>query len=112
MVEAFEWCLELGVEHISVYAFSIDNFKRSCGEVGDLMHLAERKYSELLQVRGPPWRGMPRGCNQARPVRGARRRRCAARSTCRPIPRARAAPVLTACRGGHAAPLLHAAVVI
>jgi undecaprenyl pyrophosphate synthase len=53
MVEAFEWCLELGVQHISVYAFSIDNFKRSCGEVGDLMHLAERKYTDLLQVRVP-----------------------------------------------------------
>jgi ditrans,polycis-polyprenyl diphosphate synthase len=81
MVEVFEWCLELGVQHISVYAFSIDNFKRSCGEVGDLMHLAERKYSELLQVRRPL---APRAVCMAAPhaaragrSRGDQRRCCA-----------------------------------
>ena len=73
MVEVFEWCLELGVQHISVYAFSIDNFKRTCGEVEGLMHLAEKKYMELLQVgadlhyarhvsRAPA--GMPCRCHQ------------------------------------------------
>lgn len=50
MVDAIHWCLELGVKHISVYAFSIDNFKRSANEVGSLMHLAEEKYKELAQV--------------------------------------------------------------
>lgn len=46
-----KWCLQLGVQHISVYAFSIDNFKRSQGEVEFLMLQAERKYKEMIQVR-------------------------------------------------------------
>ena len=50
MVEVIKWCLELGVQHISVYAFSIENFKRSVDEVACLMHLAEEKYKELAQV--------------------------------------------------------------
>lgn len=29
LIDALEWCLELGVECVSVYAFSIDNYKRS-----------------------------------------------------------------------------------
>lgn len=42
--------MELGVKHVTVYAFSIDNFQRSPEEVGALMHLAEAKYAELAQV--------------------------------------------------------------
>ena len=51
MVEVIHWCIELGVKHITVYAFSIDNFKRSPDEVEALMHLAEQKYIELARVR-------------------------------------------------------------
>ena len=51
MVDVIHWCLELGVPCISVYAFSIDNFKRAPEEVGSLMHLAEDKYNELARVR-------------------------------------------------------------
>ena len=50
MIDVVKWCLELGVEHISVYAFSIDNFKRSKDEVAFLMQLAEDKYAELSKV--------------------------------------------------------------
>lgn len=50
MVEVIHWCIELGVQHISVYAFSIDNFKRAPEEVSALMHLAEDKYNELAKV--------------------------------------------------------------
>ena len=50
MVDVIHWCMELGVQHISVYAFSIDNFKRSSEEVSSLMHLAEEKYAELARV--------------------------------------------------------------
>lgn len=46
--EALEWCLELGVEVVTVYAFSIENFKRSSDEVDTLMHLATEKFEELL----------------------------------------------------------------
>lgn len=50
MIDVIHWCLEMGVPCISVYAFSIDNFKRSSEEVGSLMQLAEEKYNELAKV--------------------------------------------------------------
>eukprot|EP00898_Chlorokybus_atmophyticus_P001482 jgi/Chlat1/2334/Chrsp17S02803 len=49
MLEALQWCLDLGVKCVTVYAFSIDNFKRSKAEVDALMDLAEQKLAELLQ---------------------------------------------------------------
>ncbi|KAG2435494.1 hypothetical protein HYH02_011789 [Chlamydomonas schloesseri] len=52
MVEVIHWCMELGVRHISVYAFSIDNFRRSTEEVTALMRLAENKYYELARDNG------------------------------------------------------------
>ena len=50
LVDALGWCLDLGITCVSVYAFSIDNFKRSEAEVAALMDLAEDKLQELLQV--------------------------------------------------------------
>lgn len=50
LLNALEWCLDLGVSCVSVYAFSIDNFKRSPQEVAMLMQLAEEKLEELMQV--------------------------------------------------------------
>lgn len=52
MIEVIRWCLELGVSYISVYAFSVDNFKRSPEEVSSLMVLAESKYKELAAENG------------------------------------------------------------
>ena len=46
--QVLEWCLELGVAEVSVYAFSVDNFKRTKEEVGYLMKLAEYKFGKLL----------------------------------------------------------------
>lgn len=34
-----EWCIDLGINIVTVYAFSTENFKRSEEEVGDLMKL-------------------------------------------------------------------------
>ena len=51
LLDALEWCLEMGVSCVSVYAFSIDNFKRPPQEVAMLMQLAEEKLEELLQVQ-------------------------------------------------------------
>ena len=51
MVEALDWCLGLGITTVSVYAFSIENFRREESEVDLLMHLAEKKLDELLLVR-------------------------------------------------------------
>lgn len=41
--QTLEWCLELGILHVSAFAFSIENFKRSKEEVDGLMNLARKK---------------------------------------------------------------------
>ncbi len=50
LLDALEWCSEVGIKCVSVYAFSIDNFKRSPAEVSALMQLAEVKLEEMLKV--------------------------------------------------------------
>ena len=50
-LQALEWCLDLGISKVTVYAFSIENFKRSKEEVDCLMELAREKFSRLLQER-------------------------------------------------------------
>lgn len=42
-----EICLRLEIRAVTVYAFSIDNFKRTREEVDALMGLAKSKLSEL-----------------------------------------------------------------
>ncbi|KAL4451804.1 hypothetical protein ABPG75_007466 [Micractinium tetrahymenae] len=49
LIDALEWCLELGVRCVSVYAFSIDNYRRSGEEVATLMQLAQEKLAHMLQ---------------------------------------------------------------
>lgn len=44
-----EICLRMNVHCVTVYAFSIENFKRSPDEVNALMALAEQKLVELTQ---------------------------------------------------------------
>jgi len=51
VLQALEWCLDLGISQVTVYAFSIENFKRSKEEVDGLMELAREKFSRLLQER-------------------------------------------------------------
>ncbi|CAH2063635.1 unnamed protein product, partial [Iphiclides podalirius] len=46
--ETLKWCLDLGVPEVTVYAFSIENFKRSEDEVTALMDLARDKFKRLL----------------------------------------------------------------
>lgn len=48
-VKVLEICLKMGVRCVSVYAFAIENFKRSEGEVAALMQLAETKLVEICQ---------------------------------------------------------------
>ena len=50
MVQTIKWCMELGVTTISVYAFSIENFKRNEDEVAFLMQLSQEKFGELMAV--------------------------------------------------------------
>lgn len=47
MWQTLEICLKLGVKCVTVYAFSIENFKRSQEEVDALMYLAKTKLKEL-----------------------------------------------------------------
>ncbi len=48
-LQILEICMRLGVRCVSVYAFAIENFKRSPEEVNALMDLAETKLIELCQ---------------------------------------------------------------
>ena len=50
LVDALEWCSELGISHVSAFAFGVENFKRSQAEVETLMALAEEKLRFLAQV--------------------------------------------------------------
>lgn len=51
LLETLEWCLDLGITELTVYAFSIENFKRSKEEVDGLMELAKQKVAKLLDER-------------------------------------------------------------
>lgn len=49
LLSILRYCYELGVKYVTVYAFSIDNFKRQPKEVQSLMDLMREKIEELLQ---------------------------------------------------------------
>ncbi|KAI4890761.1 hypothetical protein NFI96_014113, partial [Prochilodus magdalenae] len=48
LAETLRWCLNLDIREVTVYAFSIENFKRSKEEVDGLMKLAKEKFLRLL----------------------------------------------------------------
>lgn len=49
LMRVLSHCYELGVKYVTVYAFSIDNFKRRPEEVHSLMDLMLEKIEELLE---------------------------------------------------------------
>ncbi|XP_001363539.1 dehydrodolichyl diphosphate synthase complex subunit DHDDS isoform X1 [Monodelphis domestica] len=49
LAETLRWCLNLGIREVTVYAFSIENFKRSKNEVDGLMELARQKFTRLME---------------------------------------------------------------
>ncbi|KAK7253021.1 hypothetical protein RIF29_37399 [Crotalaria pallida] len=49
LLSILRYCYELGVKYVTVYAFSIENFKREPKEVQSLMDLMQEKIEELLQ---------------------------------------------------------------
>lgn len=49
MLDALSWCLDVGVERVSVFAFSVDNFRRSDGEKRTLMALAEDRFGQMAR---------------------------------------------------------------
>ena len=44
-----EWCLHIGVQEVSVYAFSVENFKREKEEVDVLMTLARENLRKMAE---------------------------------------------------------------
>ncbi len=44
--EVLEWCQELGIKHVTVYAFSTENFRRSPEEVSALMKLFAERFKQ------------------------------------------------------------------
>lgn len=49
--EALQWCLDIGIEEVTVYAFSIENFKRSKDEVDTLLEMAREKFQKFLEEK-------------------------------------------------------------
>ncbi|CAG0887380.1 unnamed protein product [Darwinula stevensoni] len=49
LTEVLWWCRELGIKEVTIYAFSIENFKRTQEEVSGLMTLAQEKMETLLK---------------------------------------------------------------
>ncbi len=49
LLDVLDWCLLLGIKAVTIYAFSIENFKRPAKEVEGLMDLAEAKFQEFLK---------------------------------------------------------------
>ncbi|KAJ2121329.1 cis-prenyltransferase [Coemansia sp. RSA 720] len=47
LTRVLDWCNALGITHVSVFAFAINNFNRSPSEVEALMDLATNKLREL-----------------------------------------------------------------
>ncbi|CAL8075742.1 unnamed protein product [Calicophoron daubneyi] len=47
--EVLRWCKDIGIEELSVFAFSIENFNRNQEEVSFLLNLAADKLEELLE---------------------------------------------------------------
>jgi undecaprenyl diphosphate synthase len=47
--QTLRWCLALGVRHVSVFAFSSENFSRPREEVNALFALAEKQFTQMLE---------------------------------------------------------------
>jgi tritrans,polycis-undecaprenyl-diphosphate synthase [geranylgeranyl-diphosphate specific] len=47
--ELMDWCIELDVKSITLYAFSTENFRRSPQEVGELMKLIDERLRSTLK---------------------------------------------------------------
>lgn len=47
-----EWCLELGIKELTVFALSTDNLKRSQVEIDTLMRLAKDSFAKMAEKGG------------------------------------------------------------
>jgi len=48
LADTLQWCRQMGIREVTVYAFSIENFNRAESEVSDLLSLARDKFVKLL----------------------------------------------------------------
>jgi ditrans,polycis-polyprenyl diphosphate synthase len=48
LAQTLQWCHDLGITEVTVYAFSIENFKRGEKEVEALLNLAKEKFKVLI----------------------------------------------------------------
>ncbi|MDD1775588.1 MAG: polyprenyl diphosphate synthase [Methanobacterium sp.] len=47
--KVLDWCVDLGIEIVTIYAFSIENFNRPPQEVGGLMELFKHNFESIAQ---------------------------------------------------------------
>jgi len=47
--DLLNWCLDLDVKSVTLYAFSTENFERSQNEIDEIMLIAEEKLHEVLE---------------------------------------------------------------
>jgi len=52
LAQTLQWCHDLGIKQVTVYAFSIENYKRPQAEVDTLMNLARDKFRRLIAEAG------------------------------------------------------------
>ena len=48
LAKVLTWCRELGINQVTLYAFSVENFKRTADEVNSIMDLARQKCDSLM----------------------------------------------------------------
>lgn len=48
LAKVLDWCRELGINNVTLYAFSVENFKRSQEEIDSIMDLARKKCDSIL----------------------------------------------------------------
>ena len=51
LIDTMEWCLELGITEVSVFALAIDNLKRSKKEVDVLFSLVKNSFKQFADER-------------------------------------------------------------
>ena len=51
LLQVLRWCLELDIRIVTVYAFSIENFKRDQDEVEVLMGMAKDRFLQMLEKK-------------------------------------------------------------
>ena len=50
--QCLEWCLEMGIKELTVFALSTDNLKRSQVEVDTLMKLCKTSFAKMAEKDG------------------------------------------------------------